>query len=431
MPARPSFWLVGTRARLLNRKTLHRMNAPFRPRFRFPILLLCFLAASLPGLAEESSLEKAPSLYDRIWGAATLYSNPDNPVLQEFSLSGRLHLQWAAGNSDRGSYGSRDLPDDLRWGDIDVRRWRFGFDSQWFGDWHLQGHADLNPRGGRYSDSDGKWERGIYRSLHDLYLTYAPSSAFRLSLGKDTARFFSYEYELSSNRLIVFERSLLVGTLTPPELTGAWVKGEVDAWRYTVALFSGDHQRELTHFDAGAVVQTGLGYDFKGVPWLKDRVERALLKLQYQYSSSSRNDGGPGVYNHAFSLNSDFKAGKWELYTDFLGGTQRNGDGGAYGVILTPSVFLTKKLQGVVRYQYAHGDHDSLRLQRRYERLAHDLGSAETGSDYNALYLGFNYYLYDHKLKLMAGAELHRMSNREHGTSFNGVTVLTGLRLYF
>ncbi|HWL51600.1 MAG TPA: porin [Chthoniobacteraceae bacterium] len=407
------------------------MNFHFRTiRRRFPLLLPFFLLASLPAVADTPP-EKAPSLYDKIWSAATLYSNPDNPVLQEFSLSGKIQLQWAAGNSDHGSYGSRDLADDLRWGDIDVRRWRLGFTSQWFGVWHFQAHADLNARGGHPSDTDGEWERGIYRDLHDLYLTYAPTPAFRLSLGKNSAHALSHEYETSSSKIIVFERNLLAATLVASELTGVWAKGEIDAWHYTLGLYSGDERREFSRFDAGAVVQGSLGYDFKALPWLEKRVERALLKLQYQYSSSSENDGGPGIYNHAFSLNSDLQAGKWGLYTDFLGGTERHGHGGAYGVVLTPSLFLTNKLQAVLRYQYAHGDHDSLQLQRRYERLAHDLGTAGSGSDYNALYLGLNYYLYGHKLKLMGGAEYHRMSNRQHGTSFDGLTVLTGLRLYF
>ncbi len=417
----------------------HFMNSDFRASSRFRnVLLALFLTVGCSAVAESTPAkeaapppEKAPSLYDKIWSLPTLYSNPDNPVLQKFAISGKLQLQWAAGNSDHGSYGSRDVSDEVRWGDIEVRRMRLGFTSQWFGVWHLQGHADLNPRAGTSSGPKGEWENGIYHDLHDFYLTYAPSSAFKLSLGKNTAKYLSYEYLTSSSKILVFERSLLVGTLTPPELTGIWAQGEIKEWHYTVGLFSGDDRREFSRFNAGVVLQGSLGYDFKTRRWFDGRFERALVKLDYQYSSGPSNDDGPSIYNHAFSLNSDFQAGKWGLYTDFLGGLERQRSGGAYGVILTPSFYLTSRLQAVLRYQYAHGDHDSLRLGSRYDRLAPDLGPDAYGSDYNALYLGLNYYFYGHKLKLMSGAEYSRMSNHHSGTSFNGVTFLTGLRMYF
>ncbi|WP_256200167.1 hypothetical protein [Verrucomicrobium spinosum] len=42
-----------------------------------------------------------------------------------------------------------------------------------------------------------------------------------------------------------------------------------------------------------------------------------------------------------------------------------------------------------------------------------------------------NYYLYGHKLKLMAGTEYHNMSGGGDGGDFDGWTTLVGLRMFF
>ena len=120
-----------------------------------------------------------------------------------------------------------------------------------------------------------------------------------------------------------------------------------------------------------------------------------------------------------------------------------------WGVILTPTYFLIPdKLQFVLRYQYAHGDNNGLKLQR-YETLAPDLvttsttttrsgkttktttktTTSNTGSEYQAVYFGLNWYLHRHNLKLMTGVEYSDLSG---GTkSCSGWTYLAGLRLSF
>src|SRR6478736_3975168 len=85
------------------------------------------MTASGKGVEAAVQPTDSRSIYDKIWGLATLYKDDNNPVLQEFSLQGRIQLQYAAGDSDQGSYNSGDRPDETRWGDIEVRRWRLGF----------------------------------------------------------------------------------------------------------------------------------------------------------------------------------------------------------------------------------------------------------------------------------------------------------------
>lgn len=142
---------------------------------------------SAPG--DATATAAAASTYDRLWDAARLYHDETNPVLQEFALQGRLHLQWAAGSSDQGDYGSGDRPEELTWGDIEVRRWRLGFKSQWFHQFRLDGTIDIHP----------DWDP-FYSQLFDLHLTWAPSDQFHLAIGKFRANFFSVDQATSSGK---------------------------------------------------------------------------------------------------------------------------------------------------------------------------------------------------------------------------------------
>lgn len=371
--------------------------------------------------------------YDKIWSHATIYKNDGNDVLQEFSLQGRIQLQYAIGDSDQGNYGSDNRPEEVLWGDdIEVRRWRLGFKSKWFRQWKFDGQVDVNP------DLDP-----FYKQIYDLTLTYAPSDAVNIGIGKFKANNFGIEQFISSKEILTIERSLLSNLLFAGELTGARFNGKRNNWAYALGVFSGDITPEFASFETGAVIQASLGYDFHEQLGIK----KALVKVDWQHSDDVRNGmnvgseprlsaSSSGMYENAFSLNGHFEQGKWGLYTDILGAGGRGTTGDVWGVIFMPSVYLTGGLQLVGRYQYAHGDNDGIRLQSRYERLTAPpvgtLTDGGRGENYHAFYLGLNYYLYGHKLKLMAGAEYHTMDNgNDAGGKFDGVTGVAGVRMFF
>jgi phosphate-selective porin OprO and OprP len=375
------------------------------------------------------------SAYDRIWSKFTLYKDDNNPYLQEFSFQGRLQLQGAWGDSDRGSYGSDDRPNINRWGDdVEVRRWRLGFKSKFFRTWKFEGQIDVNP----------DWDP-FYKNIYDLYLTYAPSEAVNVTVGKFKANNFGIEQFTSSKEILTMERGLLSNLLFAGELTGVRFSGKKGNWIYAASLTSGTLDQEFDDFSGGTFVQASIGYDLHE----KLGLEKALVKLDWQHSSDSTNSAvaddrfgsySGGAYENAFSLNSHFEQGKWGLYTDFLAADGYTA-GDVWGVIITPSYYLTDGLQLVMRYQYANGDNDGLRLQSRYERLApaynavtapDGLRDGGRGENYHALYLGLNYYLYGHKLKLMGGVEYHTMDNgNDSGGEFDGWTATAGVRMFF
>lgn len=381
--------------------------------------LLPFLL--LPVLARADS-------FDELFKLPVLYKNPDNRFLREFSLAANVQWQWAEGDSDRGNFGTRDRPGALTWSDdIEVRRMELGFRAQLGDSWKFQAKIDANPSGELDSAADRSLGHGFYRDLHDISVIYSYSPALNLGIGKVTSKFFTYENSTSSSEIIVFERSLLVETLIPKDLTGVWVNGAKNHWLYGFAVYAGDYQPELPEFDAGFVTQTSIGYDFSE----SLGYDKAIVKFDHQYGSSAENSNGSGKFEQAFSLNTLFKQGPFTLYTDLLAGLGRGEQGDVIGITLTPSYHLTEDLELIFRYQHANGSDDGLQLLSRYERLAPDLTDGGRGGSYDAAYLGLNYYLHGHKLKLMAGAEYNRMRGGGDGGSYEGVTSLAGIRLSF
>jgi phosphate-selective porin OprO/OprP len=399
--------------------TLIRKNlAALLPVAAFAALSSRFALAAPVGVLTLPESEKGKTFETDVAARdyGVLYSDKTNPIIERFSLTGEFQSQWADGSSNQGSFGTRDYNSNNRWGDIDVRRWRTGFESTWFDHFKLWGTIDINPN----------WNP-FYKDIYELALTYSPSDQFTVGAGKIKARYFTQEFNTRSRELIVFEQSLLTNLLVPQQLTGVWVNGKAGNWQYAVAAYAGDYENEFSQFDAGEVTQVSLGYDFASAL----NADKALVKLDYQNSTSSRNSDGPGRFSNAFSLNSTFLKGRFYGYTDFLGGIGQGKQGDVWGAVLTPTYFLIpNKLQAVLRYQYAHGDNDGLKLQSRYEALAPEIASTKgAGSDYNAVYLGLNYYIFRHNLKLMGGAEYNNMTGGPK--DYSGWTALLGIRASF
>ena len=116
----------------------------------------------------------------------------------------------------------------------------------------------------------------------------------------------------------------------------------------------------------------------------------------------------------------DYKQGQIGVVTAVQYGS---GDADAFGFYVMPSYDITKQLQVVARYQFGtSSEEDGLSAQKRYERDA-GVGS---GDQYQAIYGGLNYYLCEHKLKLMAGVEYADMDGSD-----DALTFLTGVRIYW
>lgn len=398
------------------------------------------LASSLLGIiaanAEPSGLLfgkfSGETAMDRAWSAATLFKDEDNQVIQEFSLQGRLHLQSIFGESGGQSFNTKEykerVSDEAVWGDdIEARRARIGFKSKWFQSWKFDGMINVDVDGMDDSGSDT-----LYKDLYDLMVTYAPSDAMNVSVGKTKVK-FTREQEISSNNILTIERSLLSNTLFPGELTGSWVsgKGIADYWLYEFGVYGADRTREFSKFDNGHVMLAKIGYDYSSQLGLDSAVASFHFMHNsnpgFEHSSSSSYDPSASPnFGNSFALTNEMSQGRFGLISDITFAQGNGSQSDVTGISLIPSYFIAEGLQLVGRLQYATSkDLNDLRLPSRYERLV--TSDDERGDAYTSAYLGLNYYMHGHKLKLMNGIEFSEMD----GGDYSGYTFMSGLRFSF
>lgn len=355
----------------------------------------------------------ASTWMDKVWGLATLYKSDDG-FLNEISLTGRYHGQYWNADADDGS--------DNGW---DNRRFRLG-GRAYFLDRKLELKAEM------FSDLNSGGD--FYEGLVEAYVAWHASEAFNVTVGKQKPK-FGTEWSLSSRLIPTFERSALINQFRPDYAAAAVIDGKVEKWSYYAGVFSndtvgdGDDTTEFGEFEGGWSTVASIGYDFSEDMGLK----KAQWRLDYVHSEHDDADEILTTFDNGVSTSLEIKEGDWGLVTEVL-----FGDGAAtnWGLVLIPTYDLTDRLQLVGRYQLGLSDEDTgLSAQRRYERQVGGAG----GDMYNAVYLGFQYFLFNgkdvakkpeqkHRLKLMGGVEY---ANMDGPKGYDGWTALAGVRVYW
>jgi hypothetical protein len=146
--------------------------------------------------------------------------------------------------------------------------------------------------------------------------------------------------------------------------------------------------------------------------------EKATVGLGYLHNEREEGDTVFSTVDDAISIHANLKQGALGLSAEAL---YLMGDSNNVGLSITPTYDLCENLQFVARYQVASSD-GSLSAAKRYESNA-GVGS---GDLYNAFYAGFNYFIYDQKLKLMGGVEYADMDG-----GGDALTFLAGVRAYW
>ncbi|QQL45250.1 porin [Sulfuriroseicoccus oceanibius] len=374
-------------------------------------LALTTVAASFAGTSakEVTPVEPAAtkSLCERIWDIPVLYKNDDNKIISDFRLVGRLHSQYAWVDSDQGTYN-----------DYETRRAWLGF-SATMADKKLKIVNRWRMKGIEFEDFDPE-----INNIFEAYATYAFSPEFNLRAGKVKAA-MTREYATSSNKIITVERSAIISKFVADAPWGVDVKGKIDKWSYTAGIYADTYDGRYDQWfgdDAEPFGILRLSYDTSGI--LMEKSDVAL-----DYGVASRVSGPAGLGNeNIVSLSFGGQCGNFGLQTDALSGFGAGEE--QYGLVLMPSYDLTDKLQAVFRYQLAYGTDNSLKLQR-YERKVTSSGA----EDYNAFYGGLNYYICDHKLKLMGGVEYATAgvddSISDDADAYNGWTFMLAARMHF
>ena len=378
-----------------------------------PVLLLLLTAALAfagdpnPPVKTPAPADAPPSAFDQLWGLATLYKNDHNPILQEFKLRGRYHGQYHWLDSEQGDAD-----------DWENRRSRFGFDAKLFSK-KIELRLD--------AESNDAFDP-FYGGLVDAYMKWKPSGEFALTLGRQKPQIGGYDWLASTNNTPTFERSQIFNQLRVNRATGAVLEGLVGKFTWQTGIYSNDVDREFGQLDGGLSYGAGAGYHFGGAWGLK----KADFRADWLHSDHEVEDTVLNRYDDLLSATLQLQDGRWSLVTEAYYGTGGNA-ADVFGFFIQPAWDLVpEKLQLVGRYSFATGDGpDSVMAQSRYEREAPQLTGGGRGERYQAGYLGLQYFIHGDRLKLMAGAEYARLDGGGNGGDFEGLTLLTGIRLSF
>jgi phosphate-selective porin OprO/OprP len=372
-----------------------------------PFIAVAALSYS-PVTAGERAPAHSPTTLDEVWSYATLYQNEDNSVIQKFALSGRFHADYSNLHSNQGDYGA-----------FDIRRFRFGFKSQWFDDFTLHVEADIDAENIDFgSDSE------TYKGLTDAYIAWSANTQFGIKVGKQSAG-FTLDGKTSSKKLLTLERSNLANNLwfTTEYFTGASASYKLDKCRYFVGAFSSAAPKEFSQFDAGNFGILSAAYDLTDQTGGKE----SLLTLDYVYNDPhALNDNRP--FQHVSSLNHRYENDVWGLRSEISAAQGYAEQSDIWGLSVMPFYNINGNLQLVTRYTHlSSSDENGLRLNRYENKIESGRGNSNHEG-----YLGLNWYIHDHKLKLQSGITYTNMYDKANdGGDYDGWALNLGLRTYW
>lgn len=355
-----------------------------------------------PVTTEPQSAE--PSIYEKIWGLATLYKNDENPFIEEFKLKARYQGQYHWLDSAQGNENG--------WED---RRFRIGFSAKLLKDFEFS--TDI-------SSTDGF--DPFYGKLTELFLKWKPSDSFNLWVGKFKPQ-ISWDWLRQDEALQTFERVQLFNQTNVDRVPGVAITGKTGKWSYEAGIYSNEVDKEFGSFAGGWSTTIGFGYDFKSLLG----TEQADWRIDWLHSEIDQKDTLLNQWSDSIVTGLLLQEGRFGLTAEvyYFSGEHPS----AFGFYLQPTFdIIPKTLQLVARYSFANGDGpDSLSVQKRYELRAPEITAKGKGDQYQSAYLGVQYFIYGDKLKLLAGAEYAHMSGGGNGGDYSGWTYLTGVRFSF
>lgn len=329
-----------------------------------------------------------------------LYRDDEHPFLNEIWFLGRYHGQNHWSQSSLGA-------EDEGW---ENRRFRIGGQIRLFKNLTL--HAQM------VSGSDLE---PFYNGFTELWASWRFSDAIALTVGQQKHR-FTHDRNVSSRYLNTLERSLLTNMFALDYTPAVTLSGRIGPWSYYTGIFSNatgrDMSQAFTDFDSGYSLLASTTLDLHSVI----PTDSAFLNVCYLRSYANEKATNLNYFDHGISTALILTHGPASIVTEITAGLGAD-RGDNLGLNLQPSLFLTDRLQIATRYQLAGSDGPTgLRAQRRYER---EVGLS-TGDLYQAGYLGLNYYIAGHRVKLMTGIEYSTLGHEDNWTASVAVRVFWG-----
>jgi len=379
-----------------------------------------------------------------------LYSNPENPWIQDITFNTRFHWQYAMvdGFSDNRTTGERNQFSYRNRGE--VRRLYFGPTIKFLDAFTLKAEANM-AKDDKFRGLDRDWG---YDSMFEFWISADLKKlidppfldALTLSYGKYEQK-YTEEHMTSSRDIYTAERSMLdtwilPGVPIPSNPTGIWFDAKKGPHTVSAGAFSTDHSTELSNWDDGR------GY---WITYRQDLTRLTGLDLTEVSANYIWNDTNPGDQD---ALNYDWVStvwgrigdGRWSMRGSLIYGANRSSaaERGGYfgGIDLLPTYWLVQdRLMFTMRGEYARSTQsEGLRLSSRYGRAAGAAANENLpdlaggfGDTHYSLYAGLNYhYCSNLANKIILGVEWERMENSKTNlTPYEGVTWWLAYRTSF
>jgi phosphate-selective porin OprO/OprP len=358
--------------------------------------------------ADSPKRDVITRVFDRVFGLATLYENPDNSVLQKLAVVGRFQVDFPVYDSNHGNYD-----------DPQVRRFRAGLKSRWLSDFTLHAELDIDFDCDRGEDCDNS----KYEGLTDTYLGWDRYEELTLKVGKISAP-FTLDGATSSKRLITLERNNVTQNLWfPVEYhSGGIAQGDLEAWSYRLGGFSSSTKNEFGTFDGGYFLLFSLTRDLSK---LLD-VPEFQVSLDYVYNEEDEDNLGTRDLGHVFSLHGRLDTGTWGLRADLSGALGYGSQEDLLGFVVVPFYSITPKVQVVLRYTHlSSSGRDGIRFSRYDDRL-----DSARGGQYDEGFVGLNWFVYGHDFKIQTGVKYAVMTERPGPVgNYRGWGFSIGLRM--
>jgi phosphate-selective porin OprO/OprP len=200
------------------------------------------------------------------------------------------------------------------------------------------------------------------------------------------------------------------------------LSGNAWGWNYYGGVFSNATGRAvgeaMVELDSGHSLLATATRDVS--PWFD--ADSAQLNVSFVRSDADEDATNLNRFESGLATALILTEGAGSLVTEVTVGLGAAA-GNAYGIYVQPGWFFTDRLQLVGRYQLAFSNGDEgLSAQRRYERAA----GMTTGDQYQAAYVGWNYYIAGHRLKLMTGLEYSELGTESAWTGSVAIRMFWG-----
>lgn len=378
------------------------------------LVITTLAAGAILAVPTASAADGENSWADSLKSMGKVYSDKNNPSIQEVKFFGRVHQQWnysdgeSAGNEFSGN------------GD-ELRRLRAGVSVKFLDGFKALGRANFE-KGGFRDTSIG------YSSFDELYVDYSKEGLFGFDKGTiGYGRYkvlFGGEERVSSKKIKTVERSNInnrFGSLRP---TGIVLNGEKNDVNYIFGIFSTERDSEtLAGWSDGTAFQAGVEFD----------AMEGSFTADFIYADDSANDQSVFDFDWATSLTYNRTYGDVNVLANVTYGNEGSED--IYGFVVVPSFYITGKLEAAFRYQYGHSTDQTgvptSSSSSGLRRVARNDGVGTGSGDTNhTLYAGLNYYIEDDYVKIMTGVEYESIDGAP-GLGIEGVTFWAAFRSYF